>query len=711
MEAQNFSCKFGGKTLTLSTGLMAERATSAVTVTYGDTVVLATVVVATEPREGVDFLPLMVDYEERMYAAGKISGSRFIKREGRPSETAVLNARLIDRSLRPLFPKGYYNDVQVIITVLSVDGENDPDILAIIGASAALMLTPAPFEGPVAGVRVSMLDGKLMTNPTMAQQEQSELNLVIAATRDRVMMIEAGAKEISEKKVLEAIKVGQKELEPVMKLMEKMAAKVKPKLELPEFELTQNEILDEITKFLGQKLSEAVREHNKEKREAMLAEFEANVLANFEGQYKQVDLKTAFGQLVQKHVRELILEDGIRPDGRAVDEIRPLIMQVGLLPRTHGSALFARGQTQVLSIVTLGGPGEEQMIDTMEREGEKRFMHHYNFPPFSVGEIKPMRPPGRREIGHGALVERGVEAVIPDKDQFPYTIRVVSEVLSSNGSSSMASTCGTVLALMDAGVPIKAPVAGIAIGLVSAPDFDTNPKAKYQLLTDIQGIEDFGGDMDFKVAGTQKGITAIQLDMKVKGLPDSVIEEAFARAKKARLDILKQMAQLLPAPRANLSPYAPRIITVQIPVEKIGTVIGPGGKTINEIIEQAGGKQVTTINIDEDGLVAITSHDALLAAKAKQTIEGLVQEAKVGQIYEGKVIAIQKSRESGKEIGAIVEILPGKEGMVHISEVAFEHIPDVSSRIQVGDTVKVKVLSIDEERGRIALSIKQAQQQ
>ncbi|MBI4023312.1 polyribonucleotide nucleotidyltransferase [Candidatus Berkelbacteria bacterium] len=711
MEPKSYTAEFGGTPVTLSVGQMAGQADGAVTVTHGGTVVLVTAVIGDEPREGVDFFPLMVDYEERLYAAGKISGSRFIKREGRPSEIAILNGRLIDRPIRPLFPKGYRNDVQVIATILSVDGEHDPDMPAMLGASAALMLTRAPFAGPIVGVRVGLVGGELVINPTMTEQAESQLDLVVAANRERVMMLEAGAKQVPEAKVLEAIKAGHAAMQPLFDLQEQMASEWQaghPLAEELEVTVDGKDIHVDLKSHLGEKLMAAAKELDREKRESLIKQYETEVLSTFEGTYKQVDLKSAFGQLLEKEVRQVILKDGIRPDGRTLEEIRPLDSTVGLLPRTHGSALFARGNTQVLSIVTLGGPGEEQMIDTMEQEGEKRFMHHYNFPPFSVGEVKPMRGAGRREIGHGALAERAVEAILPDRTKFPYTIRIVSEVLSSNGSSSMASTCGAMLALMDAGVPTEAVVGGIAIGLVTADGFNQDASLPYQLLTDIQGIEDFGGDMDFKVTGTDRGITAIQLDMKVHGLPHAIIAETFERARAARLQVIEHMRATLAEPRAELSQYAPRILTVQIPQSKIGELIGPGGKNINGIIEACGGKTVLDINIAEDGMVSITSTNGEAAQKAQALIEGQMAEAEIGKIYQGTITAIQKNRMSGQEIGAIVEFMPGKDGMVHISEIANERIPDVSSRVKVGDKVKVKVLEVDAERGRVSLSIKAA---
>ena len=700
MNKDTFTTKIGGKEVIIETGRLAQLASGSVTVKCGDTVVLATAVVSMEAKEDIDYFPLLVDYEERLYAAGKISGSRFIKREGRPSDRAILTCRLIDRPIRPLFPKNYRNDVQVIITVLSFDGENDPDVLAIIAASAALSQTMAPFEGPVSAVRVGLIDGKLVANPSEKDMENSTLDLVVAGTKDKVMMIEAGAKEVSEKDFIEAVKFGHKELQPGIEVQKDLIAETKHSVE----EAGESPIIQDIKKYLGEKISKAVQEADKLKREESLSLFEADVLKNFEGNYKQNELKNTFDALVEKEVRKAIIEKGLRPDGRKLDEIRPISIEVGLLPRTHGSGLFTRGQTQVLSIVTLGAPGEEQIIETMEEEGTKRYMHHYNFPPFSTGEVRPIRSVSRREIGHGALAERALIPVIPDKETFPYTVRVVSEVLASNGSSSMASTCGSTLALMDAGVPIKAPVAGIAMGLMTTEDSD-----KYKILTDIQGIEDFAGDMDYKVTGTKDGITAVQLDTKLKGLEIKLLEEATGEARKAIDILLEKIAAIIAAPRAELSQYAPRITSVRIDAEKIGELIGPGGKNIRKLIEECGGPEIISIDIEDDGLVMISSIDAEMAKKAEDLIFGQTKEPQIGEIYEGPVIQIMKDRMRGTEIGAIVQILPNKDGMVHISQIAPERIEKVSDKVKVGDVVKVKVVDVDKEKGRISLSMKEVE--
>lgn len=682
----------------IQTGQLAQLASGAVTVRYGDTVVLATAVVAAEPKEDTDFFPLLVDYEERLYAAGKISGSRFIKREGRPSDAAILTCRLIDRPIRPLFPKGYRNDVQVVITVLSYDGEHDPDVVSIIAASAALGQSIAPFEGPVAAVRVGQIDGQLVANPTNTAMAKSSLDLVVAGTKDKVMMLEAAATEVDEKTIVSAIEFGHKELQAGIEVQKDLISAETQTAEEP----AEPAIIADIKKYLGKKLAKVVYEADKVKREEEISAFEHEVLANFEGNYKQIDLKSAFGQVLEKEVREAIIEKGIRPDGRKLDEIRPIETGVGILPRTHGSGLFTRGQTQVLSIVTLGAPGEEQIIETMEEEGTKRYMHHYNFPPFSTGEVRPMRSASRREIGHGALAERALAPVIPDQNDFPYTIRVVSEVLSSNGSSSMAATCGSTLALMDAGVPIAAPVAGIAMGLVTSD-------SKYKILTDIQGIEDFAGDMDFKVAGTAKGITAIQLDTKLKGIDIKILAEALTQAKTARTAILAKIAAAISAPRPQLSEYTPRIKTLQISVDKIGDVIGPGGKNIRKIIDECGGKEITSIDIEDDGTVTVASTDSVMGEKAIKWIEDMTKEARLGEIYEGPVVSIVKDRLRGNEIGAIVQILPNQDGMVHISQIANHRVERIEDVLKIGQVVKVKVMDIDREKGRISLSIKAAQ--
>ena len=695
----DFKTTVGDKELIISTGKLAQLASGSVTVRYGDTVVLATAVVAAEPRDDIDYFPLLVDYEERLYAAGKISGSRFIKREGRPSEQAILTCRLIDRPIRPLFPKAFKNDVQVVITVLSFDLENDPGIVSIIAASAALCKSTAPFGGPVGAVRVGLIDDEFILNPTVKQLEKSRLDLVVAGNKDKVLMLEAGAKEVDEKTMIEAIKFGHKGLQPSIEIQKDLISETKHSVE----EMEEPAIITEIKSYLGKKLAEIVYVTDKSKREEQISAFEKEVLENFEGNYKQIELKSAFGQVLEKEVRQAVIEKEIRPDGRKIDEIRPIEIEVGLFPRTHGTGLFSRGQTQVLSIITLGPPSEEQIIETMEEEGTKRYMHHYNFPPFSTGEVKPMRSTSRREIGHGALAERALLPVLPDRDKFPYTIRVVSEVLASNGSSSMASTCGSTLALMDAGVPIKTPVAGIAMGLMTSED-----GKKHKILTDIAGIEDFAGDMDFKVTATKDGITAIQLDTKLKGLDFEVLDEALTAARKANDTILKKITDVIAEPRKELSAYAPRIETVKIPIDKIGEIIGPGGKSIRKLIEDCGGKEIISIDIEDDGTVTVATTEPEMAKKALDYIEGMTREPEVGQIYEGPVVSILKDRNTGKEIGAIVQIFPNKDGMVHISQISNERVERIEDKLKIGEMVKVKVMEIDKERGRVSLSIKAA---
>ena len=701
MDLKQVSTKFGDRQLIIETGKLAKLANGSVKVSYGDTTVLATVVVGEEPQEDVGFFPLLVDYEERLYAAGKISGSRFIKREGRPSEHAVLTSRLIDRPIRPLFPKNYRNDVQIIITVLSVDLEHDPDVISIIAASSALMITGAPFGGPIGAARVGMIDDKFILNPTDSQMKDSKLDLVIAATEKKVMMIEAAVKEVDEETFLKAIEFGHKGLQDtILKQIEfsKGTERVIP-------DESEEPALKDVREYIGKKLNKVAREKNQEKREDQISDFEKEVLENFEGNYKQIDIKNAFDKILQKEVREAILKDGLRPDCRRLDEIRPVDVEVGLLPRTHGSALFGRGESQILTIATLGAPGAEQVIETMEEERTKRFMHHYNFPPFSTGEIRPLKTASRREIGHGALAERALLPVLPDEVKFPYTIRLVSEVLSSNGSTSMAATCGSSLALMDAGVPIKTAVAGIAIGLITADGSDK----EYKILTDIQGIEDFAGDMDFKVAGTKDGITAVQLDTKIDGLSFEIIKNALAGAKKARMEILDKMNKIIESPRREISKFAPRINAIKIDPEKISELIGPGGKNIRKIIEECGGKEVTNIDIEEDGTVMISSTDPQMGKRAEELVMGIGKEIKVGEIYSGKVTQIIKDRNnSDREIGAIVKFLPNRDGMVHISQLADRHVRKVTDVVKVGDVIPVMIIDIDKEKGRVGLSYRAA---
>lgn len=713
MKPQSFSADLGGRKLEISTGQLAGQAGGAVTVRYGDTLVLATATMSKVQREGIDFFPLVVDYEERLYAAGKIKSSRFMKREGRASDDAILTSRLIDRALRPLFDQSMRNDVQIVITVLSWDQENDADILALIGASAALMISDIPWAGPIGAARVGQINGEWVLNPTYVAREKSDLDLVLAATTDHQVMIEASANQVSEQVALDGLAFAHKHIRKIIDLINEVQAAVgQSKIAFdvttatPEEQAATKTLRAKVSKFSAGKLRAIWKIRGKMEREEAItkltAELDETLKAdNDVSKEQRTEGRHMFELYLDEEARKLVLEEEVRVDGRKLDEIRPLSAIVGLIPRTHGSGLFQRGETQVLSLVTLGSPGDEQTLDGMELTGTKRYMHHYNFPAFSTGEVKPLRGPGRREIGHGALAEKALVPVIPTKQEFPYTIRVVSEVLSSNGSSSQASICGSTLALMDAGVPIKAPVAGIAMGLIS----DEKTKT-YKVLTDIQGIEDHAGDMDYKVAGTKDGITAIQLDIKLGGIPMSVSEEALAGAKKARLKILEVMADAIAEPRAELSPFAPRIISLQIDPEKIREVIGKGGETINKIIDECGGISVIKIDLEDDGMVYITSTNAEMADKAKGWIENIVKDVEVGEIYDGTVTEIIKDRMRGNEIGAIVELLPGKDGMVHISNISMQHIANVSDVLKIGDKVKVKVMEIDKERGRVGLSIK-----
>jgi polyribonucleotide nucleotidyltransferase len=677
--------EIGGRRLTIDTGKLAAQADSAVTVRYGDTVVLVTVCVSDEPRGNGDFVHLTVDYEERHYAVGKIPGS-FIRREGRPSQEATLAGRLTDRSLRPLFDKNLHNDVQVVITVLSTDQENDPDILAVSGASAVMTLSSIPFYGPVAAVRVGYLGGNLVLNPTLPQLADSLLDLVIVSTKEAIVMVEAGAKEVSEEIVLEAISFGHKANQDIIKLQENLQqACGKPKMEVKPPE-TVNELPNLISSEFGSRLSEAVKSVERADREKEIDAVKHEAMEKFKETYTEPDIYAALENQTKKAARAYILEKRRHLDGRQPKEIRHLSGEVGFLPRTHGSGLFSRGLTQVLTITTLGSLRQEQLIDGLGLEETKRFMHHYNFPPFSTGEVKRLGSPGRREIGHGALAERALTPVIPSVDEFSYTIRLVSEVLSSNGSTSMASVCSSTLALMDAGVPIKAPVAGIAMGLVTG---DNN---EHIVLTDIEGMEDFYGDMDFKVAGTAKGITALQLDIKLRGISYDILAEAIKQSRGAHTEILDKLRQIISASRPELSPYAPRMYKMTIDPGKIGAVIGPGGKTIRSIIEEA----KVTIDVENDGTVIIGSPSQESAQKAIEKIESLTREVEVGGIYTGKVTRLTN-------FGAFVEILPGKEGLVHISELADYHVAKVEDVVKVGDEIMVKVTEID-HLGRVNLS-------
>ncbi|MCE5773020.1 polyribonucleotide nucleotidyltransferase [Staphylococcus pseudintermedius] len=691
-EKKVFKTEWANQPLTIETGQLAKQANGAVLVRYGDTVVLSTATASKEPRDG-DFFPLTVNYEEKMYAAGKIPGG-FKKREGRPGDEATLTARLIDRPIRPLFPDGYRHDVQIINTVLSADPNCSPEMAAMIGSSMALSVSDIPFQGPIAGVNVGYVDGEYVINPNLEQREKSRLDLEVAGHKDAVNMVEAGASEINEAEMLEAILFGHEEIKRLCAFQEEIIAHLQP--EKREFipEEKNQTLIDSVTQMTkDENLNGAIQTFDKQERDANLDAIKERILANFENEEDPEneallkEVGTIINTLIKDEVRRLIADEKIRPDGRKPDEIRPLSSEVGLLPRAHGSGLFTRGQTQALSVLTLGSISEYQIIDGLGEEEHKRFMHHYNFPNFSVGETGPVRAPGRREIGHGALGERALRYIIPDEKTFPYTVRIVSEVLESNGSSSQASICGSTLALMDAGVPIKAPVAGIAMGLVMREE-------SYTILTDIQGMEDALGDMDFKVAGTTEGITAIQMDIKIDGLTKEVIEEALEQARKGRLAILEHMMQTIDQPRKELSAYAPKVEIMQIKPEKIRDVIGPGGKQINEIIDATGVK----LDIEQDGTVFIGSTEQDMINQARAWIESIVREAEVGQVYDAKVKRIEK-------FGAFVELFPGKDALVHISQISNERINKVEDVLNMGDTLKVKVTEIDKQ-GRVNASHK-----
>lgn len=695
------SLQVGGRTMTFQTGKIGKQAGGAVFLRYGDTVISAFATGSAEPREGIDFFPLTVEFEERLYAAGKIPGG-FIKREGRPSEKAILSARLIDRPIRPLFPDGYRNDVQVVAVVMSVDQDCASDISAINAASAALTISDIPFEGPIGAVTVGLIGDEFIINPTVEQAEQSKMHLTVAGTKDAVMMVEAGAQEIPEAQMLEAIMFGHQEIQRIAEFIANFrteALKMERAREKREVKIDKipDNIVESVKAYAYGKMEAAVRVEEKKAREAAIEAVKAEALEHFAEEFAE-DLKSvdsALESFVHQIVRKLITVDHIRPDGRALDEIRPISIEVGILPRTHGTGLFTRGQTQVLTVATLGAVGDEQILDGLGLEESKRYMHHYNFPPYSVGEVRPMRGPGRREIGHGALAERALVPVIPSETEFPYTIRLVSEVLESNGSSSMASVCGSTLSLMDAGVPIKAPVAGVAMGLIKE-------EGHIAILTDIQGLEDHDGDMDFKVAGTREGVTALQMDIKIKGVSREILAQALTQAKAGRMFILDKMLAVIDKPRPELSSYAPRIITTTIHPDKIRDVIGPGGKTIKKIIDETGVK----IDIEDDGRVFISAVDGEAGEKALKIIQALTQEVQIGQIYKGKVMRIM-------DFGAFVEVIPGvlglsgKEGLVHISQLAHERVEKVEDVVKVGDEILVKATGIDKQ-GRLNLSRKEA---
>jgi polyribonucleotide nucleotidyltransferase len=682
--------QLGGRTLTLETGRLAKQANAAVMVRYGDTAVLCTVTASSEPKD-LDFFPLTVNYEEKLYAVGKIPGG-FIKREGRPSEKAILASRLTDRPIRPLFPEGFRNDVQIVNLVMSVDQDCQPEIAAMIGTSAALSISDVPFNGPIGGVAVGRINGEFVINPDIAQQEQSDIYVVVAGTKDAIMMVEAEANEVPEEVMLEAIMFGHEEIQKIVATIEQfvnIAGKEKMEVVLHAVNSDVNAVVRE---FAQSRLVEAVKIAEKHERQDAIDAINNETVAHFEEKYIESpelldDVKEVLHDIVKEEVRRLITHDKVRPDGRKLDEIRPIECDTNLLPRTHGSGLFTRGQTQALSICTLGALGDVQILDGIHLEESKRFMHHYNFPPFSVGEARPLRPPGRREIGHGALGERALSKVIPNETEFPYTIRLVSEVLESNGSTSQASICASTLAMMDAGVPIKAPVAGVAMGLIKDGEH-------VSILTDIQGMEDHLGDMDFKVAGTAEGVTAIQMDIKIDGIDRQILSDALSQAKEGRMFILSKMMERINKPNESLSKYAPKITTMNINPDKIRDVIGAGGKIINKIIEETGVK----IDIEQDGRVFIASTDEAMNNKARSIIEGIVKEVVIGEIYIGTVKRIEK-------FGAFVEILPGKDGLVHISQLSTERVAKVEDVVAIGDSITVKVTEIDQQ-GRINLSRK-----
>ncbi len=695
MEQKKWELQIGGRVLEIQTGLLAGQANGSVTVRYGDTVVLATAVMSKGASKISGYFPLMVDYEERYYAAGKIKGSRFIKREGRPSEEAILTGRVVDRTIRPLFNSRMRNEVQVVLTVLSIDCENDPDIVSMIAASAALSLSDIPWNGPIGAVRVGICDDNFVLNPTTEELKTSKLDLILSGTEKKINMIEAGSQEIPEEKIVEAFEFGFNAIKKIASFIEeiqKEAGREKSQPALLEADKKIEEKMKSI--LLENNLGEALYDKDKKNVEEKTKNIQKILESYIEENYPQDSGKLGevaeqvFEEVSDQIVHENILQNDRRPDGRKLNEIRQITCQAGILPRTHGTGLFTRGETQALTVTTLGSPGDEQVIDTMEIDTKKRYIHHYNFPPFSVGEVRPMRGPGRREIGHGALAERALVPVLPSKDEFPYTILLVSEVLSSNGSSSMASTCGSTLSLMDAGVPIKRPVSGIAMGIIIGQNDE------FKILTDIQGLEDHYGDMDFKVAGTSEGITALQMDVKVDGITVEMLRSVLAQSKGNRQTILEKMLAVLPSPRSEMSQYAPRIITMHINPEKIRNVIGTGGKIINEIIDQTG----VEIDIEDDGSVFITSPDQQSAQKAQQWIDNLTHEVVAGEIFQARITRLMN-------FGAFAEILPGQEGLIHISQFSQDRVNKIEDVVKIGDIVPVKVIEIDNQ-GRINLSAK-----
>ncbi len=695
-DYRTFKTAVGGRLLQLEIGKVCEQANGQVMVRYGESVVNVTACASKEPRPDIDFFPLSCDYEERMYAAGKIPGG-FIKREGRPSEKATLSSRLMDRPLRPLFPKGYYNDVVVVATVMSVDPDCETDIMAMVGASVALATSDIPWDGPIAAVRVGMVDDEFVINPTLEQRAVSQMNLTVAGTKEAIMMVEAGANEVPENIMLDAILYGHEEIKKLVEFIDEIVEEVgKPKQDIELYHVPED-IDEAVRAYAVDKMKTAIKTVDKLERLDNMDAVEVETKEHFAEIYpeNEKDIANVLYNITKECVRAMILDEGIRPDNRKLDEIRPIWCETQLLPRVHGSGLFKRGQTQVMSACTLAPASESQTIDGITEQTEKRYMHHYNFPGYSVGEARPMRSPGRREIGHGALAERALLPVLPSVEEFPYAIRVVSEVLSSNGSTSMGSTCGSCLALMDAGVPIKRPVAGIAMGLIERVEEDGT--SKMAILSDIQGMEDFLGDMDFKVTGTEIGVTAIQMDIKVHGLSREILEKALQQAREGRMYIMKQMLEEIPAPRPDLSKYAPRSLTMRIDPDKIRIVIGPGGKTINKIVDETGVK--IDISEDDPGLVSIYSADMEGANEARRRIELLTKDVEVGEIYEGTVQRIMN-------FGAFIEILPGKEGLLHISKMAKHRVEKVEDVMNIGDVVKVKVTEIDSQN-RINLSRKE----
>ena len=687
-EHKIFTMDLAGRELSVEIGKIAELASGSAIIRYGETMVMVNVSKSAKPRDGIDFFPLSVDYEERLYSVGKIPGG-FLKREGKPSEKAILTSRLIDRPIRPLFPKGFRNDVQVVATVLSVDQDCTPDIVAMIGSSIALSISDIPFNGPTGSVLIGLVDGAFVVNPTAEQREKSSLHLVVSGTKDAIMMVEAGGEEIQDALMLEAILFAHEEIKKVVAFIEEITAEVgKEKMEVVLFK-PDEEVEKAVREFATDKMKEAVKTIEKLERMEKMDAVKAETFEKFEELLEDygVDIEETLQAIIKEEVRKLIVHENVRPDNRGLEEIRPIWCDNGFIPRAHGSGLFTRGQTQVMSIATLGALGDVQILDGLDEEESKRYMHHYNFPAYSVGEARPSRGPGRREIGHGALAERALIPVLPSKEEFPYAIRVVSEVLSSNGSTSQGSVCGSTLSLLDAGVPLKDMVAGIAMGLIKHDD-------KVAVLSDIQGMEDHLGDMDFKVAGTEKGITAIQMDIKIAGIDKEILAKALTQAKAGRIHILNEMRKTISAPKPELSKYAPKIITMNINPDKIRDVIGPGGKVITKIIEETGVK----IDIEQTGEVFIAGIDADMIKLAQKKIHDIVAEAEVGQTYTGKVTRIMN-------FGAFVEILPGKEGLLHISHIAHERVSKVEDVLNIGDEVEVKVTEID-EKGRVNLSRK-----